>query len=208
LRVLLAPRLPALRLPEIDDRAARRLYRGFLCIATVVVSAALINSFLLGINLAPPLQLVCSELLLILALVAISTVICTQRRAIALLVRDILSGVFFLFDDAFRIGEYVDVGEGKGTVERMSLLGLTDVEIAQQFGIGDTTLNRWKEEYPEFRESLNDGKTPYDAEVAVSMGQRARGYEQPAVKIFMPSGADEPVYAPHTEHAFADVNAG
>jgi hypothetical protein len=30
----------------------------------------------------------------------------------------------------------------------------------------------------------------------------------PAVKIFMPSGAEEPVYAPYTEHAFADVNAG
>jgi Sodium Bile acid symporter family len=52
------------------------------------------------------------------------------------------------------------------------------------------------------------GKTPFDAEVAVSMGQRARGYEQPAVKIFMPSGADEPVYAPYLEHYPADVNAG
>jgi moderate conductance mechanosensitive channel len=37
------------------------------------------------------------------------------------LVRDILSGIFFLFDDAFRIGEYIDIGEGKGTVERMSI---------------------------------------------------------------------------------------
>ena len=40
------------------------------------------------------------------------------------LVRDILSGVFFLFDDAFRIGEYLDIGEGKGTVERMSIRAL------------------------------------------------------------------------------------
>ena len=40
------------------------------------------------------------------------------------LVRDILSGIFFLFDDAFRIGEYLDVGEGKGTVERMSIRAL------------------------------------------------------------------------------------
>ena len=40
------------------------------------------------------------------------------------LVRDILSGIFFLFDDAFRIGEYIDVGEGKGTVERMSIRAL------------------------------------------------------------------------------------
>jgi len=41
------------------------------------------------------------------------------------------------------------------------------------------------------------------------MYHRARGTATiPAVKIFMPSGADEPVYAPYTEHAFADVNAG
>ena len=40
------------------------------------------------------------------------------------LVRDILSGIFFLFDDAFRIGEYIDIGEGKGTVERMSIRAL------------------------------------------------------------------------------------
>jgi small-conductance mechanosensitive channel len=37
------------------------------------------------------------------------------------LVRDILSGLFFLLDDAFRKGEYVDVGEVKGTVEKISL---------------------------------------------------------------------------------------
>ncbi|MDF2234301.1 mechanosensitive ion channel family protein [Albimonas sp. CAU 1670] len=37
------------------------------------------------------------------------------------LVRDILSGMFFLLDDAFRKGEYIDVGEVKGTVEKISL---------------------------------------------------------------------------------------
>ncbi|MEM9145045.1 MAG: mechanosensitive ion channel family protein [Pseudomonadota bacterium] len=37
------------------------------------------------------------------------------------LVRDILSGAFFLMDDAFRRGEYIDVGEVKGTVEKISL---------------------------------------------------------------------------------------
>ncbi len=37
------------------------------------------------------------------------------------LVRDILSGVFFLTDDAFRKGEYIDVGDVKGTVEKISL---------------------------------------------------------------------------------------
>ncbi|MEQ9811776.1 MAG: mechanosensitive ion channel family protein, partial [Azospirillaceae bacterium] len=37
------------------------------------------------------------------------------------LVRDIVSGFFFLLDDAFRVGEYVDTGKLKGTVESISL---------------------------------------------------------------------------------------
>ena len=40
------------------------------------------------------------------------------------LVRDIFSGVFFLFDDAFRKGEYIDTGDVKGTVEKISLRSL------------------------------------------------------------------------------------
>ena len=40
------------------------------------------------------------------------------------LVRDIVSGVFFLVDDAFRVGEYIDVGSVKGTVEKISLRSL------------------------------------------------------------------------------------
>jgi small-conductance mechanosensitive channel len=37
------------------------------------------------------------------------------------LVRDIVSGIFFMADDAFRVGEYIDTGRLKGTVERISL---------------------------------------------------------------------------------------
>lgn len=37
------------------------------------------------------------------------------------LVADIVSGVFFLIDDAFRVGEYVDVGDTRGSVEKISI---------------------------------------------------------------------------------------
>jgi small-conductance mechanosensitive channel len=37
------------------------------------------------------------------------------------LVRDILSGVFYLLDDAFRVGEYIQSGNYKGVVESFSL---------------------------------------------------------------------------------------
>jgi small-conductance mechanosensitive channel len=37
------------------------------------------------------------------------------------LVTDIVSGVFFLIDDAFRVGEYVDIGGSMGVVEKISI---------------------------------------------------------------------------------------
>ncbi len=40
------------------------------------------------------------------------------------LVRDIVSGIFFMADDAFRVGEYIDTGKLKGTVEGMSVRSL------------------------------------------------------------------------------------
>ncbi len=40
------------------------------------------------------------------------------------LVRDIVSGIFYLADDAFRVGEYIDCGKAKGTVEGFTLRSL------------------------------------------------------------------------------------
>jgi small-conductance mechanosensitive channel len=40
------------------------------------------------------------------------------------LVRDVVSGIFFLLDDAFRVGEYVEAGSLKGTVEAISIRSL------------------------------------------------------------------------------------
>ena len=40
------------------------------------------------------------------------------------LVKDIVSGIFFLVDDAFRVGEYVVIGSTVGTVEKISVRSL------------------------------------------------------------------------------------
>jgi small-conductance mechanosensitive channel len=40
------------------------------------------------------------------------------------LVKDIIAGIFFLTEDAFRIGDYVEAGSAKGTVVQMSLRSL------------------------------------------------------------------------------------
>jgi moderate conductance mechanosensitive channel len=47
------------------------------------------------------------------------------------LVRDIISGLFYMWDDAFRVGEYIDTGRLKGTVEK---LGIRSIRLRHQNG--------------------------------------------------------------------------
>lgn len=90
---------------------------------------------------------------------------------------------------------------------KLCLLGATDVELAEFFGTSEVTLNAWKKEFPAFLKSMNAGKDVADAEVAEKLYHRARGYSHKAVKIFMPAGATEPVYAEYTEHYPPDTPA-
>lgn len=62
-------------------------------------------------------------------------------------------------------------------VYKLALLNLTDKRIASYFNVDEATLNRWKLKYPEFCESLRDGKEKADATVAKSLYERAVGYE-------------------------------
>lgn len=90
---------------------------------------------------------------------------------------------------------------------KLCLLGATDKEMADFFRVSESTLNLWKQEHEEFSESIRAGKVYADANVAERMYQRAMGYSHEAVKIFMPAGSSEPVYAPYTEHYPPDTPA-
>jgi small-conductance mechanosensitive channel len=83
------------------------LFRGAI-LAVVVVSIILIVLLELGINVSP--------LFAGAGVVGLAVGFGSQT-----LVRDIFSGAFFLVDDAFRKGEYIDIGDVKGTVERISV---------------------------------------------------------------------------------------
>jgi small-conductance mechanosensitive channel len=83
------------------------LFRGVI-LAIVVVSIALIVLLELGINVSP--------LFAGAGVVGLAVGFGAQT-----LVRDIFSGAFFLIDDAFRKGEYIDIGDVKGTVEKISV---------------------------------------------------------------------------------------
>ncbi|WP_422366671.1 mechanosensitive ion channel family protein [Pelagibius sp.] len=78
---------------------------------TIIIMAIMLILSALGVNIGP--------LLAGAGVVGLAVGFGAQT-----LVRDIVSGVFFLVDDAFRLGEYIDVGVVKGTVEKISLRSL------------------------------------------------------------------------------------
>jgi hypothetical protein len=90
---------------------------------------------------------------------------------------------------------------------KLALLGMTDAEMASFFEVNEDTINEWKRVHPEFSVSIARGKGDADGDVAEKLYRRAMGYSHDAVKIFMPAGASEPVYAPYVEHYPPDTQA-
>ena len=74
-------------------------------------------------------------------------------------------------------------------VYKLCLLGATDKEIADFFGVCEATINNWKLESPQFLESLKAGKEKADCNVVESLYKRALGYSHPEEKIFQYEGS-------------------
>lgn len=87
-------------------------------------------------------------------------------------------------------------------------LGATDEDLANFFNVSARTIYRWQIDRPEFCQALKAGKETADDRVERSLYHKAVGYTHDAVKIFMPSGATEPVYAEYKEHYPPDTTAG
>lgn len=69
---------------------------------------------------------------------------------------------------------------------KLCLLGLTDNELADFFGVDEATIHRWKHTHKDFCESISTGKMLADSEVADSLYRSAVGghfitEERPAV---------------------------
>jgi len=67
-------------------------------------------------------------------------------------------------------------------VYRLSLLGLTDKEMAGVLEIDVSTLGNWKNDFPEFLEAIKKGKDAADANVSKSLYERANGYDYEEVR--------------------------
>lgn len=71
---------------------------------------------------------------------------------------------------------------------KLCLLGATDAEMADFFGVAESTLNLWKLEHADFSESVKKGKRSADAEVADRLYQRAMGYTHEEEQLFSYQG--------------------
>ena len=101
---------------EDDEWGAKSLSRGdtillvlrkFLLVIVFTILGFLLLSAM-GVNIGP--------LLAGAGVIGIAIGFGSQK-----LISDVLSGIFFLMDDAFRVGEYIEAGDVSGTVEAITL---------------------------------------------------------------------------------------
>jgi hypothetical protein len=99
------------------------------------------------------------------------------------------------------------IAEYAKRAQKLAELGATDQEMADFFEVDVRTLHNWKHAHEEFFHALKIGKEAADNRVERSLYQRAIGYEQDEVKIFMPANHEKPVYAPYRAKVAPDVTA-
>ena len=90
---------------------------------------------------------------------------------------------------------------------KLCLIGATDVQIADFFGVIVQTLFNWRAEHPEFLEATKSGKSKHDQEVEDSLLHRAKGYSHAAVKIVADAKTGAQVSVPYTEYYPPDTTA-
>lgn len=66
---------------------------------------------------------------------------------------------------------------------KLCLLGATDPELADFFGVNIDTIYEWKKVHGTFSDAIKRGKIQADSNVADRLYQRAMGYEHPEVDI-------------------------
>ena len=112
----------------------------------------------------------------------------------------------------FRSGDHLrKFNEGiPARVGAMAHLGLTIAQIAFGMGVAEDTINLWLRERPGVREAFDKGKWMHDHGVALTLQQRALGYDYTETKTV--TGVDA-VGRPYssttttTEHVLGDVTA-
>jgi len=87
-----------------------------------------------------------------------------------------------------------------------ALLGYTDIEISETFGVSPATITYWKRHKPSFKAALLKGRGEADGKMAKSLYQRGIGYDYETEKVFITKDGDL-VRTMVKQHAPPDVNA-
>ena len=88
---------------------------------------------------------------------------------------------------------------------KLTLLGYTDLKLADFFNISEATLYNWKKRYPKFLEAIKSGGEIADANVTASLYERALGYSHEEDHIAVFQGAA--VITPTIKHYPPDPTA-
>jgi hypothetical protein len=59
----------------------------------------------------------------------------------------------------------------------LAVLGATEVDMAQAFGVSVPTIKYWKNRHPEFKKAIDDGTFGLISGLAQSLAKRGLGYE-------------------------------
>ncbi|MCO6312729.1 helix-turn-helix domain-containing protein [Staphylococcus epidermidis] len=94
--------------------------------------------------------------------------------------------------------EKLDVKSKLPLVEGWKRDGLTDEQIARNFGVNIKTLMKWKDEKKEFMEAIKKGKEVSDYELENALHKRAVGYYYEEETV---TNAGEVVTVKKYEHA-------
>lgn len=89
--------------------------------------------------------------------------------------------------------------------KELGLAGATDFEAAEHFNVQVSTINYWKQRYPEFAEALRIGKDIADGIVAATLYHKARGYTFQSEEIKVVEGVI--VRVPTKTHVPPDTTA-
>ena len=78
--------------------------------------------------------------------------------------------------------------EYKEQARKLCMLGAIDDDIADFFGVSVRTIYNWKNEFPDFAETLRDAKLALDSKVVRSLFERATGYSHVDYKFVTHGG--------------------
>ena len=67
---------------------------------------------------------------------------------------------------------------------KYTLLGATDEILAKYFNVSEKTIANWKNEFPDFLQSIKKGKEQADIEVVDSLFNKAKGFTKVVQKAF------------------------